>query len=166
MLLITAVGDNLPTALHSPLFILRVLSPLLVLLSTISIIFTHAPSPKSPSPITSVVVATRIPRRALILTLLSLSAFTFLADGLTFAIFAVLHKTWPQNTGLEINAVLGLVGFAGLAALGAWKDVHGVQVWALTRLKLSFAVALALDIAQVVILSQVLSSESFALSAS
>ncbi|THH20779.1 hypothetical protein EW146_g623 [Bondarzewia mesenterica] len=110
------------------LFALRVISPALVLLSALSIIPTRPAPPSSPSPITSVVVATRIPRRALILFLLSLSSFTYLLDGLAFVVFAVFRKVWPYNSGIEINAVLGLIGFSGLAALGAWKDIKGVDV--------------------------------------
>lgn len=162
MLTTFGVVDRIPAPLRSPLFVLRILSPLLVLLlSTISIIFTRAPNPKSPSPITPVVVATRIPRRALILAFLSLLALTFLADGLTFVIYTVLNKSWPQYTGIEISSVIGLVAFAGLAALGAWKDVHGVDVWSLNRLKVSFAFALTLDIAQLYILSEFWGSEYY-----
>ncbi|KAL6308193.1 hypothetical protein BKA93DRAFT_726289 [Sparassis latifolia] len=134
------------------LFILRVVSPALVLLSTLSVLFTKPPAPQTPSPITSVIVATRAPRRALILLLLSLTALTFLLDGLTFVVYAVLQKTWPEHTGIEINAVLGLTAFAGLAAIGAWKDIQGVDVWSLKRLKAGVAAALALDIVQVVLL--------------
>ncbi|OCH90247.1 hypothetical protein OBBRIDRAFT_793486 [Obba rivulosa] len=136
----------------SPLFILRIVSPSLVLLATLTVIFTRPPPPQTPSSITPVVVATRIPRRALILALLSLSAATYFLDGLTFALYTVFRQNWPQNTGIEYNSVLGLAAFAGLAALGAWKDVNGVDVWSLKRLKLSIGTSLALDIAQVVLL--------------
>lgn len=139
----------IPHAALQPLFIIRVLSPALVFLATLSVTFTRPAPPQPPSPITSVVVATRTPRRALILALLSLVSLTFFLDGLTFVGYAVLDKTWPAYTGVEINSLLGLTAFAGLAALGAWKDVQGVDVWSLTRLKLSIAVALALDVAQV-----------------
>ena len=144
----------------SPLFVLRILSPALVLLSTLSVIFTRPPPPQSPSPITSVVVASRTPRRATILSLLSLAGLTFFLDGLTFVIYAVLRKVWPHYTGLEINAVLGLLAYAGLAAIGAWKDVQGVDVWSLSRLKLSILVAFALDLTQVVLSAESLHGES------
>ncbi|RDB25444.1 Heavy metal tolerance protein [Hypsizygus marmoreus] len=135
-----------------PVFVIRVLSPSLVFLTTISLLFTHPPTPSSPSPITSVVVATRVPRRAVILTLLSLSALTFLLDGLTFVVHAVFAKHWPRYTGIEINAVVGLAAFAGLAALGSWKEINGVQVWLLKRVKATIAAASALDIALAVLL--------------
>ncbi|EPT00005.1 hypothetical protein FOMPIDRAFT_129886 [Fomitopsis schrenkii] len=135
----------------SPLFVLRTVSPALVWLSALSIVFSRPSPPQSPSPITSVVVASRTPRRATILSLLSLAGLTFFLDGLTFVIYAVLRKVWPHYTGLEINAVLGLSAFAGLAAIGAWKDVQGVDVWSLSRLKLSILAAFALDLAQVIL---------------
>lgn len=134
------------------LFIIRILSPAIVFLSTLSLIFTRPPAPSSPSPITSVVVATRIPRRALILSLLTLVSLTFLLDGLLFVVYAVINKFWPHNTGIEISAIIGIIAFSGLAAIGTWKDVHGVQVWFLKRVKAAVAVALFLDIAHVVVL--------------
>ncbi|KAI0072708.1 hypothetical protein K474DRAFT_338651 [Panus rudis PR-1116 ss-1] len=135
-----------------PVFILRIVSPAIVLLSTLALLPAKPSPPTSPSPITSVVVATRTPRRALILSLLSLSALTYLLDGLTFVIYAVLNKTWPRLTGVEIGAVEGVAAFAGLAALGAWKDIQGVDVWSLKRVRVSITVSLLVDIALVVLL--------------
>lgn len=124
-------------ALELALFILRIVSPSLVFIATLSLVTTRPqPSePSEPSPITPVVVAKRVPRRALILSFLSLSALSFLVDGLTFVVYAVFYKTWPSNTGIEFNAVIGLASFAGLAALGAWKDVSGVEVWSFKRVR-------------------------------
>ncbi|KAG6813687.1 hypothetical protein H0H92_008535 [Tricholoma furcatifolium] len=139
-------------AVHDPVLILRVVSPALVLLSTLSLLFVHPPPPTTPSPITSVVVATHVPRRAFILTFLSLIAFTFFLDGLAFAIQAVVDKQWLRNTGIEFNSVVGLVAFAGMAVLGSWKDIRGAQVWSLKRVKLSVFAALALDAAISVLL--------------
>ncbi|KAI0249585.1 hypothetical protein BJV78DRAFT_1129371 [Lactifluus subvellereus] len=138
-------------AINTPLFILRILSPSLVLLATISLIPTRPLPPTSPSSITSVVVAARIPRRALILPCLSLSSLTYLLDGLAFVIYAVINKYWPQCTGIEISALIGLVAFAGLAALGSWKDIKGVEVWSLKRLKVAIFLSLVLDLAQAVL---------------
>ncbi|CAL1707785.1 unnamed protein product [Somion occarium] len=134
-----------------PIFILRVLSPAFVLLSTLSIVPARPSSPPSASPITPVVVATRTPRRAVILALLSLSGLTYLLDGLTFVVFAVLSKTWSNFTGIEIAAIEGLVAFLGLAALGTWKDIKGVDVWSSKRVKFAISAALVLDIAQAVL---------------
>ena len=150
------MAPSIPPAGLEPLFLLRVLSPSIVLLATLSLLFkrTAPPTePQSPSPITSVVVATRTHRRALIYALLSLASLTFLLDGLAFVVYAVVRKDWPAFTGLEVNAVIGLLAFSGLAALGAWKEVRGVDVWSLNRFKIGVLAALALDIAQVVLLA-------------
>jgi hypothetical protein len=137
----------------SALFLLRLISPALVFLSALSLVFARPPSHESsPSSITPVVVAVRVPRRALILSLLSISALTYFLDGFTFVLYAIIDKIWPQNTGIDINAVVGLVAFSGLAALGAWKDVHGVEVWFFKRVKASLAISLVLDIAQVILI--------------
>ncbi|KAH9058999.1 hypothetical protein EDB87DRAFT_1685095 [Lactarius vividus] len=118
-------------ATNPTLLVLRVLSPSLVLFTTISLFTTRPPPPPSPSPITSVVVATHVPRRALILSCLSFSSFTYLLDGLAFVIYAVINKYWPPRTGIDINSLIGLVAFSSLAALGSWKDIKGVDVWSL-----------------------------------
>jgi len=133
-------------------FTLRAISPALVLLVALSLLLVRPPPPSSPSPITPVVVASRLPRRTLILSFLSLSAFSFLLDGLTLAVQAVVSKNWPSHTGIEINALIGIAAFAGLAALGAWKELQSVNVWFLTRIKLAIAAAFALDIALAVLL--------------
>lgn len=135
-----------PMNLLHPTFVARVLSPSIVLLSALSLLALRPNSPTAPSPITPVVVATAVPRRALILTLLSLIALTYLLDGLSFVVFAVIDHDWPRHTGIPINTVTGLVAFAGLAALGTWKDIHGVQVWLLRRIKFATAAAFALDL--------------------
>jgi ATP-binding cassette subfamily B (MDR/TAP) protein 6 len=82
------------------------------------------------------------------LSCLSFSSFIYLFDGLAFVIYAVINKYWPQHTGIEINALVGLVAFAGLAALGSWKEVNGVDVWLLKRVKISVFLSLGLDAAQ------------------
>ncbi|KAJ6593694.1 hypothetical protein B0H19DRAFT_31568 [Mycena capillaripes] len=138
------------------LFVLRVLSPALVCLSTLSLLSASPSPPPSPSAITRVVVPTVIPRRALILCLLSLAALTFLLDGLIFVVYAVIDKTWPQSTGIEYNAVLGLVAFAGMAALGAWQDIRGVDVWSMKRIKLAVATSSAIDIVLVFLIAKTL----------
>lgn len=131
-----------------PVSVLRIVSPAVVLLAALSVLAARPLHRDSEgSPITSVVVATTVPRRAAILSFLSLVAATYLADGLTFAVFAVLSKHWPGFSDLPINTVIGLTGFAGLAAVGAWKDVAGVDVWSLRRIKMAVALSLVLDIA-------------------
>ncbi|KAF8629157.1 hypothetical protein AX17_005742 [Amanita inopinata Kibby_2008] len=142
-----------PTAGASiPILVLRILSPSLLLLTTLTLVTSHSPPSPSLSDITSVVVATRVPRRAIILSSLSLISLTYFLDGISFVVYAVLDKIWPRHTGIDISAVVGLVAFAGLAALGSWKDIHGVDVWSMKRIKLAVLSALGLDIALVVLL--------------
>jgi len=138
-------------AIDPTLFIFRVLSPSLVLLTTLSLLTTRPSPPPSPSPIVAVTVAALTPRRGLILTCLSFSSFIYLFDGLAFIIYAVINKYWPQRTGIEINALVGLVAFSGLAALASWKDVNGVDVWLFKRIVFSVFLSLILDVAQVII---------------
>ncbi|KAF4620663.1 hypothetical protein D9613_000572 [Agrocybe pediades] len=137
----------------APTFAARVLSPLIVLLTTLSLFFLNSHSPSSPSPITPVVVATSVPRRALLLPLLTLIALTYLVDGLSFVIFSVIDHSWPRHSGIPINTITGVIAFSGLAALGTWKDIHGVQVWLLKRVKVAVAAALALDLTLAVLLA-------------
>ncbi|KDQ57655.1 hypothetical protein JAAARDRAFT_35344 [Jaapia argillacea MUCL 33604] len=148
MVVSTAMG--VPLALD----VVRVVSPAIVSLSTLSIIFTRASPPTSPSEITSVVVATPVPRRALILALLSLSALTYFLDGLTYVVFAVLDKVWPQQVATGINTVLGLAAFGGMAAIGAWKDIKGIDVWSRKRVKAAIFAAVVLDVALIVLLGE------------
>lgn len=136
-----------------PLVLVRVLSPAAVLLALFSLLFVRPPPIPSPSPIVSVVTVNVIPRRAPILVLLSLVALTYFADGLSFAIFVVIDKEWPQHSAIPITAVAGALAYAGLAAYGAWKDVHGVQVWTLKRIRLAIAVSLALDTTLAILLA-------------
>ena len=135
--------------LASSILVVRVLSPSLVFLATLSIAFLLPPSP---SLVVPVVVATTVPRRALILSLLSLVALSYLFDGLAFVIFAVIAHSWPHCTGIPFNAVAGLVAFSGLAALGTWKDAHGTKVWLLRRIKIAIMATLLLDIGLTVLL--------------
>jgi hypothetical protein len=129
----------------------RIASPAVVLLATLSLISSKPLSHQYQSPITPVVVTSRVPRRTLILVLLSIGAFTFLADGLAYVVYAVLNKVWPKGTGIEIASVLGLLAYVGLAALGAWKDASDDEIWNRSRVKVAIAIALALDIVQVVL---------------
>ncbi|KAF7315316.1 ABC transporter protein [Mycena indigotica] len=136
----------------SALLLLRVLAPVPVLLTLFTLLRTPPSVPHSPVDITRVVIPTIIARRGLILTLLTLLSFSALLDGCLFVIFAVLDKTWPRNTGIEYNAVLAVFAFAGLAALGAWKDLQGVNVWSLKRLKVAVLASSLLDLALVILL--------------
>ncbi|KAH7926500.1 hypothetical protein BV22DRAFT_1032756 [Leucogyrophana mollusca] len=141
-----------PVALVDALFGVRIASPALVLLAALSLVPTKAPTPPSPSPITPVVVESRVPRRALILALLSIISASFFVDGLAYIVNAIIVK-WPRHTGIECVAVTGLVAYGGLAALGAWKDVRGVEVWTRRRVKVAIGLALVLDIVQLALLA-------------
>ncbi|KIL68923.1 hypothetical protein M378DRAFT_184787 [Amanita muscaria Koide BX008] len=134
-----------------PIFVLRILSPSLVLLTALSIL-PSKPAPPSQSDITPVVVATRVPRRAFILTALSLIALTYLLDGLSFVVDAVIHKSWAHKTGIDVGALIGLTAFAGVAIIGAWKDIYGTDVWFMTRLKFAILASLGLDTALAILI--------------
>ncbi|KAF8441427.1 hypothetical protein L210DRAFT_3630098 [Boletus edulis BED1] len=156
-LLVRIAAASLPAAGASPfasaLFDLRVASPAVVFLATLSLLPSKPLSPPSPSPITPVVVQSRVPRRSLILSLLSLAALSFLVDGLAYVVYAVLNGVWTPGTGVELAALLGLIAYAALAALGAYKDVNSIEIWSHKRVKIAILAALALDIAQVVLLA-------------
>lgn len=135
-----------------PIFTLRVVSPAIVFVTALSLFALRQSPQPTPSAITSVVVATPVPRRAAILALLSLTALSYLGDGLVFVVYAVISKQWPRHTAIPLNAVLGLASFSGIAVIGAWKDVSGVNAWSLKRLKFALFTSLSLDIALLVLL--------------
>ncbi|KAF9652999.1 hypothetical protein BDM02DRAFT_3088177 [Thelephora ganbajun] len=141
-----------PPTLPLALFVVRVIAPALVFLSALSVIPTKA-SPSPPSPVTSVVVKSQVPRRGLILSFLTLSSFSYFSDGLTFVVYAVINKYWPPLTAVEISAVLGIIAYGGLAALGAYKDINGVNVWSFAFVKYAILLALLFDTALVVLLA-------------
>ena len=141
-----------PAPLPLALFAVRVIAPALIFLSAISVIPTKAFS-SPPSPITSVVVKSQVPRRGLILSFLTLASFSYFSDGLTFVVYAVLNKYWPPLTAIEVSAILGIIAYGGLAALGAYKDINGVNVWSFASVKYAIFLALLFDTALVVLLA-------------
>lgn len=143
---------SLPTGIQLALLVLRVISPAFVFFSSLSLFFLRPSPPTSPSPITSVVISRRVPRRATILLFLTLCSLTYLGDGLTFIVHAIIQHNWPWYSGIEVNALLGVVAFSGLAALGTWKDLHGLRIWDLKRVSFSVALSLVLDIALVIMI--------------
>ncbi|KAG9074423.1 hypothetical protein FRC06_010704, partial [Ceratobasidium sp. 370] len=108
------------------------------------------------SPIVSVVRAVKVPRRQLILSLLSLAAFTAFLDGtvtVANAIFKhVVETELPPWRGIEFYAVALLVAFAGFALVGSYKDAHGASIWESKLLKMFVFVALVCDIAMAVLI--------------
>jgi len=147
-------------SLDLPIFVVRIVSPCIVFLATLTLILARPATQSQPnsSPITPVVVASRVPRRAWILSLLTLAALTYLLDGMVYVIYAVLQHHKATNLGLEVNAVLGLLSLAGLAALGTWKDIHGVEVWLLKRVRSAVAITTVLDIVLAVLIGLTLKS--------
>ncbi|PVG02930.1 hypothetical protein CPB86DRAFT_724333, partial [Serendipita vermifera] len=113
-------------------------------------------APGSPTPITSVVVAHRQPRRPLILTLLFFITFTYLLDGLITFIPCVAWKNCTSHLiewrGVELANALGFLAFAILITIGLWKDKRGVDIWSRKRLKAFAVIAIAFDIAYLVLL--------------
>jgi hypothetical protein len=136
------------------LLALRVLSPAVVLLAALATIPLKPGGQHSaePSDVTIVVAATRTPRRGAILSLLVLLAGTHLLDGALFVVRAVTTGEWVPLSGIDIAAPLGLVAFAGLAALGAYKDVIGVNIWETRRVKTAITLALLVDLAHTILL--------------
>ena len=140
-------------AVDLPIFLARILSPSFVLLIGLTLFFAKPTLPVTPSEITPVVVANSVPRRAVILSFLSLAALSYFLDGLAFVVFAILDHDWPNHTGIPINTISGVIAFSGLAALGTWKDIHGVHVWLFRRIKLAIALSLAADISLTVFIA-------------
>ncbi|KAI5995467.1 hypothetical protein EDD15DRAFT_597222 [Pisolithus albus] len=88
-------------AAATALFAVCVSLPAIVFLTTLSLLYTKLfPSP-SPSLITPVVIQSRVPRTTLILVFLSLSALSFLMDGLAYI---TLHRAWSLGTGISCQS--------------------------------------------------------------
>ncbi|KAL5528172.1 HMT1 [Sanghuangporus sanghuang] len=133
-------------------------------LSLLAVKPSSAPvSSSSASPIVSVVVSVTTPRRSLIISLFSLISLTYFLDGFALILHSVLSKTWQgtpshgpwiaQWSGLEVEAVGGLLASGLLVILGVWKESQGVAVWTLKRPKAWTALALVGTIAEVVLLA-------------
>ncbi|KAL5484932.1 HMT1 [Sanghuangporus weigelae] len=133
-------------------------------LSLLAVKPSSAPvSSSSASPIVSVVVSVTTPRRSLIISLFSLIALTYFLDGFALVLHSVLSKTWQgtpshgpwiaQWSGLEVEAVGGLLASGLLVILGVWKESQGVAVWTLKRPKAWTALALVGTIVEVVLLA-------------
>lgn len=146
--------------LLTALTVLRLVGPGVPLLITLSLALLRPASERydhDDSPIISVIVTKTTPRRALILSFLSIVAATFFLDGALIVARAVLTGIWegstPQWRLIEVADVLGLAAFAGAAALGTWKDVNNIPVWIRCRVKFFALFAFAVDVAQIVLLS-------------
>ena len=138
----------------------RLAGPVLLLTLLASVFPLKPPSESSAvgvADITSVVVATVRPRRALIVFILTFAALTYFLDAILLIVLAIVDHAWQGSTrewrGVEIADVVGFVAFAGLAITGSVKHVKGAQVWTSTRVKLFTLSAIAFDIAQIVLLA-------------
>ncbi|THH03982.1 hypothetical protein EW145_g5852 [Phellinidium pouzarii] len=128
------------------LFVVRLAFPVALLATSLSLLTQkRAHAPGSHSPITSVVVAVTTPRRSLILSILSLVALTYFLDGFALVLHSVLSKTWhgtpshewwkSQWSGLDVEAVVGLLASGLLAIVGVWKESQGLAIWTMKRPK-------------------------------
>ena len=143
--------------IQTALLVLRVVGPAILVLLAASLTFLRPSHDHDNLPIVSVIVSHKAPRRALILSFLFLTAVVYFLDGLLVVARAVLTGVWEGSSAhwrcIEIADVLGLVAFAGLAALGTWKDVNGVEVWTRSRVKVFAIFATVVDIAQIVLIA-------------
>jgi hypothetical protein len=129
--------------------LVSVLSPTIVFLTTLSVIFIRN-SDVDPTPvdgIQAVVVSTIVPRRTPILIFLSLISVTYFLDGMAVAVSSMFQRHWsPTSVPSALNAVIGLSAFGGMAVVGALKDVYAPQVWSLRRIKYANGLSFILDI--------------------
>lgn len=148
------------SAMSSPdvLYGLRAAESAVALLSLAAAPLLKAPAPSTNghSEITTVVRAVKVPRRQLIVFLLSAVALTALADGLVVlanAIFNnVVETTLPAWRGIEFYSVALVIAFGGFAVVGSSKEARGVPIWQSALLKGFVLVTLALDLALVVLI--------------
>lgn len=133
-------------------------SPLLLLLLVVASLGATArvQVPSSPSTIRSIVVAQVQPRRALIVTILLFTAFTYLLDAVLILVLLFVDGVRQGDTaqwrGIEVADVAGVLAFSGLAVLGISKDAKGVDFWARKRVKAFGLIALVLDITYLTLL--------------
>lgn len=151
-----------PSNLWLGLFVVRLVYPLLLLAISLSIFFIKPSSPAtSQSAITPVIVAIKTPRRSLITSVLSLVALLYFLDGFALVLHSVLTKTWQgipsrgswiaQWSGLEIEAVDGLLACAFLAMLALWKETQRVNVWLKKRARTWALIATASTAIEVIL---------------
>lgn len=159
----TAAMANEP-ALLTALFAVRLAFSVVLLATSLSFLTAkNSTSPSSNSPITSVVVAVTTPRRSLILSILSLVALTYFLDGFGLVLHSVLSKHWQgtpsaghwwrsQWSGIEVEAVAGLLASGLLAIIGVWKESQGVPVWSMKRPKFWAATAIVGTVVEVALI--------------
>jgi len=139
------------------LSVLRLSTGILLLYSLFLGLTRHKPlALVSPVEVSSVVVAHVQPRRALILTLLTFAAFTYLLDELIVLLYYLFEHVPSSSTyqwrGVELADVLGFTAFSFIIIFGITKDRAGMDFWSRKRLKVGVILALTLDIAYLVLL--------------
>lgn len=147
-----------PPAVLTTLFAVRVALPLVLLAISLSL-FTlkaHATIPQR-TPIIAVTVEVKTPRRSLILSLLSLIALTYFLDGFALILHSVLSRQWQGTpsylwSGLEVEALGGLLATGLLAIIGTVKEMSGVDVWSTKRPKFWAVIAVAGTLVEVILL--------------
>ncbi|CAE6522897.1 unnamed protein product [Rhizoctonia solani] len=137
------------------LFVLRVAES--AILVAILLVILLLKIPKKPglqathdnSEIMAVVRAVQIPRRQLIVFLLSLAALTALLDGsVTVANAAFKHVFETEISawrGVEFYSIALLVAFGGVAIIAISKEAQGTPIWQSRLLKLFVFVALVFE---------------------
>ncbi|KAH7338743.1 hypothetical protein B0J17DRAFT_658314 [Rhizoctonia solani] len=107
------------------------------------------PTTNGNSEITAVVRAVQIPRRQLIVLLLSLAALTALLDGsVTVANATFKHVSETKISawkGVEFYSVALLIAFGGIAITAIAKEARGTPIWQSKLLKLFVFIALMFD---------------------
>ncbi|KIK96763.1 hypothetical protein PAXRUDRAFT_137765 [Paxillus rubicundulus Ve08.2h10] len=134
------VADENPFAV--PLAIVRVCSPAVICLATVSLFFSlpERLAASEPCPIGSTVTI-----------LLLRVAFTFLLEGLIEIVFAIVSGVWQPCVGCESAALLGIAGCLALCVVGRQKEKDGEEVWTLSRVRCALSFAAILDLTQVLL---------------
>lgn len=123
---------------------------------TLAAVKSNVIQPASPSPITTVVVQEVQPRRALIISIILFSAFTYFLDGLLVIILWLVYGLRQSRViewrFVELADAAGLIAFSIFLFIGIRKDMHSVEFWTRKRVKAFALLAIALDIAYLVLM--------------
>ena len=90
-------------------------------------------------------------------------ALTYFLDGFGLVLHSVLSKHWQgtpgtghwwrsQWSGIEVEAVAGLLAAGLLAIFGVWKESQGVTVWTMRRPKVWTATAVVGTIIEIALI--------------